>query len=160
MGFDPSRDLGGLSKFHTMPIFTVQAVKVRKIFGMWVKLFSLSCVKKAWLPWKFHAVKKFIMAVKIFHAVKNLLSPEKICSYRENILLFHFININHSILYLQCKFQRFSAGVYKSFKIQLPALKATCYTLLSNCYLFSSEHANTCFFFRIIVKQFFCQNEM
>ena len=29
--------LGGLSRFHTLPIFTVLAVKVRKIFGMWVK---------------------------------------------------------------------------------------------------------------------------
>ena len=49
---------GGLSKFHAMPIFTVQAVKVRKIFGMWVKF--------------------------LFHAVK-ISRSEKVYNRRENI---------------------------------------------------------------------------
>ena len=52
----------------------------------------------------FHAVNNFshheikFHAVKIFHPVKKLLSLEKICSYRGNILLFHFIKINHSLI--------------------------------------------------------------
>ena len=58
----PFTRLGGLSKFHAMPIFMVQAVKIRNIFGMWVK-FLFHAVNT---PWKFHAVKKFIIAVKIF----------------------------------------------------------------------------------------------
>ena len=42
--------LGGLSKFHALPIFTIQAVKVRKVFGMWVK-FLFYAVN---MPWKIH----------------------------------------------------------------------------------------------------------
>ena len=61
----PFMRLGGLSKFHAMPIFTVQAVKVRKIFGMWVK-FLFHAVKNSRLKWKFHIVKKVIIAVKSF----------------------------------------------------------------------------------------------
>lgn len=76
----PFTRLGSLSKFHAMPIFTVQAVKVRKIFGMWVK-FLFHAVNT---PWKFHAVKKFIIAVKIFHAVK-IFSHQEINSRCESI---------------------------------------------------------------------------
>ena len=129
---------GGLSKFHAMPIFTVQAVKVRKIFGMWVK-FLFHAVKNSRLPWKFHAVKKFIIGVKIFHAVK-IFSHCEINSRRESIsrreecasiscekmsrcekghclwrksthakYRKHFTCLSHA------NFQRFSASLYKCY---------------------------------------------
>ena len=50
----PFTRLGGLSKFHAMPIFTIQAVKVRKIFGMWVK-FLFHAVNT---PWKIHGYRE------------------------------------------------------------------------------------------------------
>ena len=123
---------GGLSKFHAMPIFTVQAVKVRKIFGMWVK-FLFHAVKNSRLPWKFHAVKKFIIAVKIFHAVKIFshresisrrekcasISCEKMSRREKGHCLWrkathakyrkHFTCLSHA------NFQRFSASVYKCY---------------------------------------------
>ena len=50
----PFMRLGGLSKFHAMPIFTIQAVKVRKIFGMRVK-FLFHAVNT---PWKIHGYRE------------------------------------------------------------------------------------------------------
>ena len=75
----PFTQKGGLSKFHAMPIFMVQAIKVRQIFGMWVK-FLFHAIKNSRLLWKFHTVKKFIIAMKIFHAVKIFSHREKCAS--------------------------------------------------------------------------------
>ena len=60
----PFTRLGGLSKFHAMPIFMIQAVKVRKISGMWVK-FLFHAVKNSRLPWNLISCRENLPTVKM-----------------------------------------------------------------------------------------------
>ena len=64
----------GLSKFHAMAIFTVVAVKLLKILGMWVRF-------------PFHVVKKVTATLKNFTPWKRSQSPWKYFTPGKNVVM-------------------------------------------------------------------------
>ena len=70
----PFTRLGGLSKFHAMPIFTVQALKVRKIFGMWVKYSFMTWTRRE----KVTATIKISCHEKVYDRCENISCREQI----------------------------------------------------------------------------------
>ena len=97
--------LGGLSKFHAMPIFTVQVLKVRKIFGMWVKY--------SFMPWtrreKVTATIKISCHEKVYNRCENIScreqfqSPWNWISRRENLPSCEKVTVSGENLLIQRK---------------------------------------------------------